>query len=207
MRIDAKLIDYINTLVRQTREWPQFHLGASPRAGMALMQGAARWRPFTAATTPCPTTWSRLALPALRHRVMLTAEAEVEGRRVDELLRGTDSLGRGAAALKPRWPFWSSPGRGVLPLAVLAALRRIYPHRPLVCLAVWCRRLLSLGLLVCACAGCAPLLGDRCSLGARVAGAIWSTLAAAATVVRLRAPRPASHRFAAKAPPGDADDR
>jgi MoxR-like ATPase len=29
----------------------------------------------------------RLALPALRHRVMLTAEAEVEGQRVDDLLR------------------------------------------------------------------------------------------------------------------------
>jgi len=29
----------------------------------------------------------QLALPALRHRVMLTAEAEVEGQRVDDLLR------------------------------------------------------------------------------------------------------------------------
>jgi MoxR-like ATPase len=31
-----------------------------------------------------------LALPALRHRVILTAEAEVEGHHVDELL--TDML-------------------------------------------------------------------------------------------------------------------
>ena len=29
----------------------------------------------------------QIALPALRHRVILTAEAEVEGRRVDELLQ------------------------------------------------------------------------------------------------------------------------
>src|SRR5262249_38685982 len=38
VRVDEKLIGYINTLVRKTREWPQFHLGASPRAGIALMQ-------------------------------------------------------------------------------------------------------------------------------------------------------------------------
>ncbi len=31
-----------------------------------------------------PTTWCELALPALRHRVILTAEAEVEGHRVDD---------------------------------------------------------------------------------------------------------------------------
>jgi len=29
----------------------------------------------------------QLAIPALRHRVILTAEAEVEGHRVDDLLR------------------------------------------------------------------------------------------------------------------------
>ena len=40
VHVDDKLFDYINTLVRRTREWPQFHLGASPRAGIALVQGA-----------------------------------------------------------------------------------------------------------------------------------------------------------------------
>ncbi len=38
--IDDKLINYINDIVRLTREWPGFHMGASPRAGLALMQGA-----------------------------------------------------------------------------------------------------------------------------------------------------------------------
>ncbi len=32
VRVDDRLIDYINKLVRRTRQWPQFHLGASPRA-------------------------------------------------------------------------------------------------------------------------------------------------------------------------------
>ncbi len=39
VRVDPKLLDYINSLVRLTRQWPQFHMGASPRAGIALMQG------------------------------------------------------------------------------------------------------------------------------------------------------------------------
>ena len=38
VRVDDRLLDYINKLVRLTREWPQFHMGASPRAGIALVQ-------------------------------------------------------------------------------------------------------------------------------------------------------------------------
>ncbi len=41
VRVDDRLLDYINQIVRLTRQWPQFHMGASPRAGIALMQGAA----------------------------------------------------------------------------------------------------------------------------------------------------------------------
>ena len=40
VRVEEKLINYINEIVRKTREWPGFHMGASPRAGIALMQGA-----------------------------------------------------------------------------------------------------------------------------------------------------------------------
>src|SRR5687768_7136772 len=36
IHVDDKLIDYINRVVRATRGWPQFHMGASPRAGIAL---------------------------------------------------------------------------------------------------------------------------------------------------------------------------
>ena len=54
--IDPKLLNYINALVRLTRQWPQFHMGASPRAGLALMQGAGPWPRSMGGTTPCPTT-------------------------------------------------------------------------------------------------------------------------------------------------------
>jgi len=86
IRVDPKLIDYINKVVRLTRKWPQFHLGASPRAGIALMQSARSLAAFAGRDYAVPDDVVQLALPALRHRVILTAEAEVEGRNVDELL-------------------------------------------------------------------------------------------------------------------------
>lgn len=85
--VDDKLIEYINTLVRRTREWPQFHMGASPRAGIALVQGARTLAAFHGRDYAVPDDVVQIALPALRHRVILTAEADVEGQNVDELLR------------------------------------------------------------------------------------------------------------------------
>ena len=84
--VDPKLLGYINSLVRSTRDWPQFHLGASPRAGIALMQGARTLAAFRGRDYAVPDNVVELALPVLRHRVILSAEAEVEGHTVDELL-------------------------------------------------------------------------------------------------------------------------
>ncbi len=87
VRIEEKLIHYINTLVRKTREWPQFHMGASPRAGIALMQGARTLAAFNGRDYAVPDDVVQIAVPALRHRVILTSEADVEGHRVDDLLK------------------------------------------------------------------------------------------------------------------------
>jgi MoxR-like ATPase len=86
VRVEEKLINYINQLVRRTREWPQFYMGASPRAGIALMQAARTLAAFQGRDYAIPDDVVEIALPALRHRVMLTAEAEVEGQKVDALL-------------------------------------------------------------------------------------------------------------------------
>jgi MoxR-like ATPase len=86
VHVEDKLFEYINTLVRMTREWPQFHLGASPRAGIALVQGGRTLAAFRGRDYVVPDDVVDIAVPALRHRVILTAEAEVEGHRVDDLL-------------------------------------------------------------------------------------------------------------------------
>ena len=86
VRVEEKLIDYINNIVRKTREWPGFHLGASPRAGIALMQGARTLAAFHGRDYAVPDDVAQITLPTLRHRVILSAESEVEGYTVDDLL-------------------------------------------------------------------------------------------------------------------------
>jgi MoxR-like ATPase len=87
VRIDPKLLNFINQVVRLSRQWPQFHMGASPRAGIALMQGARTLAAFRGRDYAVPDDVVELVLPVLRHRVILSAEAEVEGQKVDQLLR------------------------------------------------------------------------------------------------------------------------
>jgi MoxR-like ATPase len=87
VRVDAQLLQYINKIVRLTREWPQFYMGASPRAGLALVQGARTLAAFYGRDYAVPDDVMQIVLPVLRHRVVLTAEADVEGHKVDQQLR------------------------------------------------------------------------------------------------------------------------
>lgn len=86
VRVDPLLVNYINKIVRTTRQWPQFYMGASPRAGIGLMQAARTLAAFSGRDFVVPDDVVAIALPALRHRVILTAEAEVEGQNTDQLL-------------------------------------------------------------------------------------------------------------------------
>ena len=86
IRVEPHLIGYINRLVRLTRNWPSFYLGASPRAGLALVQGARTLASFRGRDYAIPDDVVDIVLPALRHRVIMTAEAEVEGLKVDDQL-------------------------------------------------------------------------------------------------------------------------
>lgn len=83
IRIEPKLLNYINRIVRATRGWPTFYMGASPRAGIALVQGARTLAAFRGRDFAVPDDVVSIALPTLRHRVVLNAEAEVEGTKID----------------------------------------------------------------------------------------------------------------------------
>jgi MoxR-like ATPase len=84
--VEPKILQYINRIIRGTREHRQLTLGASPRAGVALLQSAKtlaliRARPFV-----IPDDVKAMALPVLRHRVLLKPEAEIEGSSADRVL-------------------------------------------------------------------------------------------------------------------------
>jgi MoxR-like ATPase len=84
--VDDRVLGYIAALVRKTRQWPTFSLGASPRAGVAVLRGARAVAALDGRDYALPDDVQEVAMPALRHRVILTPEAEVEGRGADELL-------------------------------------------------------------------------------------------------------------------------
>jgi len=86
VRVDPLLIKYVNQIVRLTRSWPQFYMGASPRAGISFIQGIRTLAQFMGRDFATPDDVVQIAKPILRHRVILTAEAEVEGQRIDDLL-------------------------------------------------------------------------------------------------------------------------
>ncbi|MEM9645764.1 MAG: MoxR family ATPase, partial [Planctomycetota bacterium] len=94
VRVEDSLVDYINRIVRTTRSWPAFHIGASPRAGLSLMQAARTLAAFQGRDFSIPDDVVEVTMPTLRHRVQLTAEAEIEGRTTDEelqqLVRGVE---------------------------------------------------------------------------------------------------------------------
>jgi MoxR-like ATPase len=77
------VIAYTTAIVRATRVWPAFTMGASPRAGIALVSGARVLAAFAGRSYVVPDDVTDLVLPALRHRVILSPEAEVSGRTTD----------------------------------------------------------------------------------------------------------------------------
>ena len=85
--VDASIIQYITALVRKTRAWPGLHLGASPRAGVSMLSAARATALMRGRTFVVPDDVAEVALAALRHRVILSPEAEVEGRTADAILR------------------------------------------------------------------------------------------------------------------------
>ena len=88
VHVEPSVRDYVTRIVRSTRDEPSFALGASPRAGVALFLASRAEALLAGRDFVTPDDVKSLALPVLRHRVLLTPEAEVEGQRVDDRLRG-----------------------------------------------------------------------------------------------------------------------
>ena len=86
VRVDDKVIAYTSAIVRRTRGWPAFAVGASPRAGIALVAGARVLAAFAGRSYVVPDDVQELVIPALRHRVILAPEAEVAGETTDGAL-------------------------------------------------------------------------------------------------------------------------
>ncbi|WP_022871857.1 AAA family ATPase [Nesterenkonia alba] len=86
--LSDEVAGYIVDLARATRQSPSFQLGASPRGATALLNAAKAWAWLTGRDFVTPDDVKALALPVLRHRVSLTAEAAMDGVSPDDVLTG-----------------------------------------------------------------------------------------------------------------------
>jgi MoxR-like ATPase len=79
---------YIVALVRATRASPDLSHGSSPRSGAMLAAAARAHAVLDGRDYVIPDDVKALLLAALRHRVILSPAAEIDGRKVDEIVRG-----------------------------------------------------------------------------------------------------------------------
>jgi len=84
--VEAKVLDYINHVVRATRNWSSLAVGASPRGAVALLVSSQSLALLRGRDYVVPDDVKEMARPVLRHRVLLRPEAEVEGVQADQVL-------------------------------------------------------------------------------------------------------------------------
>ena len=77
--VDRTLLQYIALIVQQTRTSKAVYLGASPRASVAMMQASKAYALLQGRDFVTPEDIKFVAPYVLLHRLILTAEAEMEG--------------------------------------------------------------------------------------------------------------------------------
>lgn len=91
IHIDEKLMDYILDIVFKTRETNNYiACGASPRASIALVVSAKANAFLEGRDYVIPQDIKRVIFDVLRHRMILTYEAEAEGKKAEDII--TDIL-------------------------------------------------------------------------------------------------------------------
>ena len=121
--VTDEVVGYVVAIVRRTRELPSVALGASPRAAVHLLGAAKAAARLAGRAYVTPDDVSRMAAPVLRHRLVLTPEAELEratpaarseprsrtSRCRDDAL--TPARARSSSSRSSRWRRCSLPAR------------------------------------------------------------------------------------------------
>ncbi len=85
IHIEANLINYIAQIIQETRNNAMLFLGASPRASIAILVSAKAYAMIQGRDFVSPEDIKFVALPVLRHRIILSPEKEMEGISADEV--------------------------------------------------------------------------------------------------------------------------
>ena len=85
--IKEELLKYIAAVVNNTRNNGDLHLGASPRASLAIMKCSKAFAALNGRDFVTPDDIKRVCIPILNHRVILSHEREMEGTTVEEVIK------------------------------------------------------------------------------------------------------------------------
>ncbi len=84
--VERQLLEYIAQIVGATRQSPWITLGASPRASLAILNASKALAAIRGRDFITPDDIKEMALPVLRHRILLTPEKEMDGTSADTII-------------------------------------------------------------------------------------------------------------------------
>lgn len=87
IHIKDELINYIATIVHQTRSNGNLFMGASPRASMAILKTAKAIAAIKGRDFVTPDDIQTVCYPVLNHRILLSPEKEMEGVTVENVIK------------------------------------------------------------------------------------------------------------------------
>ena len=86
VKVEEGIVAYVQSIIAETRRSHHLYLGASPRGGIALLKTCQCLAALDGREYITPDDVKRMALPALRHRVILRPDAELEGLTPDRVI-------------------------------------------------------------------------------------------------------------------------
>ena len=87
VKVEDSVLDYVGRIAAESRRSPDLILGASPRAAVHLLRAAKAEAATAGRDFVTPDDVKSLATPTLRHRLVLKAEAEIDGLDADAVCR------------------------------------------------------------------------------------------------------------------------
>jgi MoxR-like ATPase len=86
VRVAEPVREYVVRVARATRNHPEIELGASPRATMSLYQTSQAWAAIHGRDFVLPDDVKAMAPYVLTHRLMISPQAQLRGRKMEELV-------------------------------------------------------------------------------------------------------------------------
>jgi len=87
--VDTSLLDYVSRLATASRSHPHVRLGLSTRGALAYIRAAKTWAVAHGREFVTPDDIRQLAQPLMSHRLLLSAEAQFSGAKIEDVV---DSL-------------------------------------------------------------------------------------------------------------------